>query len=66
MNQLSDGTTQLTDNSGALTDGTSQLKDGSKKLADGLTDGYKQVNNVKLTKQLPRCSRNQVRTSRSG
>lgn len=50
VNQLSDGTTQLTDNSGALTDGTSQLKDGSKKLADGLTDGYKQVNNVKLTK----------------
>ncbi|WP_164848046.1 YhgE/Pip family protein [Lacticaseibacillus hulanensis] len=50
VNQLADGTTQLTDNSGQLTDGTSQLKDGTKQLADGLNAGYKQINDVKLTK----------------
>lgn len=50
VNQLADGTTQLNDNSGKLTDGTGKLKDGSKQLADGLTDGYKEINKVKLTK----------------
>ncbi len=50
VNQLADGTQQLADNSDQLTSGTKRLKSGDKQLATGLTDGYKQINDVKLTK----------------
>lgn len=50
VTKLADGADQLNANSPTLKSGTTKLKDGSGQLADGLTDGYKQVNGVKLTK----------------